>query len=86
MNGIRKTYLYVYGSQRILDIRRVYQSAGLKRLIISLVDMAIYSMCQPRNVLYCKVFLWKYYVHGLGSQKMPDDNLHTLGNLHNQAN
>ena len=33
MNGIRKTYLYVYGSQRLLDIRRVYQSAGLKRLI-----------------------------------------------------
>ena len=32
MNGIRKTYLYVYGSQRLLDIRRVYLSAGLKRL------------------------------------------------------
>ena len=25
-------------------------------------------------------------LHGLGSQKMPDANLHTLGNLHNQAN
>ena len=24
--------VYVYGSQRLLDIRRVYQSAGLKRL------------------------------------------------------
>ena len=31
-NGIRKMYLYVYGSQRLLDIRCVYQSAGLKRL------------------------------------------------------
>ena len=38
-------------------------------LHISLVAVAIYSMCQPRNVLYCKVFLWKCYVHGLGSQK-----------------
>ena len=31
-------------------------------------------------------FLMACYVHGLGSQKMPDGNLHTLGNLHNQAN
>ena len=29
-----------------------------------------------RNVMY---MVW-------GSQKMPDANLHTLGNLHNQAN
>ena len=32
MNGIRNTYLYVCGSQRLLDIRRIYPSAGLKRL------------------------------------------------------
>ena len=32
MNGIRNTYLYVCGSQRLLDIRRIYTSAGLKRL------------------------------------------------------
>ena len=29
MNGIRNTYLYVCGSQRLLDIRRIYTSAGL---------------------------------------------------------
>ena len=33
MNGIRNTYLYVCGSQRLLDIRRIYTSAGLKRLM-----------------------------------------------------
>ena len=33
MNGIRNTYLYVCGSQRLLDIRRIYPSAGLKRLM-----------------------------------------------------
>ena len=29
MNGIRNTYLYVCGSQRLLNIRRIYTSAGL---------------------------------------------------------
>ena len=29
MNGIRNTYLYVCGSQRLLDIRHIYTSAGL---------------------------------------------------------
>ena len=43
MNGIRKTYLYVYGSQRLLDIRWVYQSAGLKRLT------------QPFNRVMCNI-------------------------------
>ena len=36
MNGIRNTYLYVCGSQRLLDIRRIYTSAGLIGLNISL--------------------------------------------------
>ena len=29
MNGIRNTYLYVCGSHRLLNIRRMYTSAGL---------------------------------------------------------
>ena len=33
MNGIRNTYLYVCGSQRLLNIRRIYMSAGLIGLI-----------------------------------------------------
>ena len=34
MNGIRNTYLYVCGSQRLLNIRRIYTSAGLIGLIV----------------------------------------------------
>ena len=67
-------------------LKHNYLYAWYSNFGTSIVAAAIYSMCQPRNVLYGKVFLWKCYVHGLGSQKMPDANLHTLGNLHNQAN
>ena len=40
----------------------------------------------PEMFFTASFFLWKCYVHGLGSQKMSDANLHTLGNLQNQAN
>ena len=40
----------------------------------------------PEMFFTARFFLWKCYVHGLGCQKMPDANLHNLGNLHNQAN
>ena len=72
----------IFSHTRSLVSSKILQN----KITHSLVAAAIYSMCQPRNVLYCKVFLWKCYVHGLGSQKMLDANLHTLGNLHNQAN
>ena len=61
---------------------------GLNRFLqISLVAAAIYSMCQHRNVLYGKVFFMEMLcTWSEESTKMPDANLHTLGNLHNQAN
>ena len=42
MNGIRNTYLYVCGSQRLLNIRRIYTSAGLIGLM-SIKNMFLYS-------------------------------------------
>ena len=36
MNGIRNTYLYVCGSQRLLNIRRIYTSAGLIKADLTL--------------------------------------------------
>ncbi len=38
MNGIRNTYSYVCGPQRLLDIRRIYTSAGLIGLTLWQAD------------------------------------------------
>ena len=42
MNGIRNTYLFVCGSQRLLNIRRIYTSAGLIGLMYL---KGMYIMC-----------------------------------------
>ena len=48
MDGIRNTYLYVCGSQRLLDIRRIYTSAGLiglsGRVFISVLFNTMYAV------------------------------------------
>ena len=56
MNGIQNTYLYVCGSQRLLNIRRIYMSAGLIGFIYHTyrqfcLDKYVMSICtQDVNV------------------------------------
>ena len=49
MHGIRNTYLYVCKSQRLLDFRRIYTSAGLIGLwrIIILLCMCLQWLSVP---------------------------------------
>ena len=49
MNGIRNTYLYVCGSQRLLNIRRIYTSAGLIGLIAKTENVSFRSGSEGRD-------------------------------------
>ena len=57
MNGIRNTYLYVCGSQRLLNIRRIYTSAGLIGLNVDL--NVIVNSCFAAQ---CRFLLTAVYV------------------------
>ena len=47
----------------------------------------LYMQCvNPEMIFTARFFNGNVYGHGLGSRKMPDANLHTLGILHNLAN
>ena len=65
MNGIRNTYLYVCGSQRLLDIRRIYTSAGLIGLSVQITDF---------NYLNKVMFLTVLYSH-FCNQNVPEGNV-----------
>ena len=60
MNGIRNTYLYVCGSQRLLDIRRIYTSAGLKRL--NQLNVGLLRFCYELWVKTTSVCIDKFSV------------------------
>ena len=68
MNGIRNTYLYVCGSQRLLNIRRIYTSAGLigLRLMVGLKHVTA-AVCKAlvgvTIVLLIYNFVLLKYVH-----------------------
>ena len=72
MNGIRNTYLYVCGSQRLLDIRRIYTSAGLKRLRYSCCGR--FSLSSQRGIEHNHISLRRSGEHSFCIRHNGDRN------------
>ena len=60
---------------------RVYDSLSLVSELI-----VYFAKCEPRNVEYCKVFLWKYNIWVLSTRKLPDAKFFIHSILRNWPN